>query len=77
VYSRVILRADAVDVLAGLIDLNGSGTVARGSVKVVHEDYDSNALNNDIGLIKLTTPLTFNGTYEIQCFKQINIYYLL
>jgi secreted trypsin-like serine protease len=53
-------EADSVDVLAGLIDLNGSGTVARGSVKVVHEDYDSNALNNDIGLIKLTTPLTFN-----------------
>jgi hypothetical protein len=77
VYSLVLLRADSIDVLAGLIDLNGSGTVARGTEIVLHGDYDPDAFNNDIGLIKLSTPITFNGTYEIQCFKQINIYYLL
>jgi secreted trypsin-like serine protease len=75
--AQCIIGADSIDVLAGLIDLNGSGTVARGTEIVLHGDYDPDAFNNDIGLIKLSTPITFNGTYEIQCFKQINIYYLL
>jgi secreted trypsin-like serine protease len=58
--AQCIIGADSIDVLAGLIDLNGSGTVARGTEIVLHGDYDPDAFNNDIGLIKLSTPITFN-----------------
>lgn len=30
---------------------------------ISHPNYDSKSKNNDIALMKLQTPLTFNGTY--------------
>jgi elastase-2 len=46
-------------VLAGIVDLNASGVVAQSSDLILHKDYDPDNFLNDIGLIQLSTPLTF------------------
>ncbi|XP_068895885.1 brachyurin-like [Tenebrio molitor] len=49
----------AVTVLAGIVDLNGSGAVVQSSDLIVHKDYDHDNFLNDIGLVQLRSPLTF------------------
>jgi hypothetical protein len=39
--------------------LNASGVVAQSSDLILHKDYDPDNFLNDIGLIQLSTPLTF------------------
>lgn len=34
---------------------------------IAHPNYDSKTKNNDIALMKLEAPLTFNGTYLSSC----------
>nr|ABC88743.1 putative serine proteinase [Tenebrio molitor] len=48
-----------VTVLAGIVDLNGSGAVVQSSDLILHKDYDPDYFLNDIGLVQLRTPLTF------------------
>jgi hypothetical protein len=48
-----------------VVDLNGSGASAQSSKLIVHNDYKLDIPDNDIGLVQLSTPLTFNRTYEV------------
>jgi hypothetical protein len=52
---------DYVTVRAGGVD-SSSGVLAQSSKLIIHKDYTSSDIKNDIGLIKLMTPFTFNGT---------------
>jgi hypothetical protein len=62
----IILRYDTFTVLVGVIDLNGSGVLAQSSEIIPYYDYDPNDFHHySIGLVKLSTPLAFNRTYEI------------
>jgi secreted trypsin-like serine protease len=51
------LPADQITILAGANDL-AEGTRHPAAQVFVHENYDQNALDNDIGLIRLATPAT-------------------
>jgi hypothetical protein len=39
--------------------LNGTGAVVQSSELILHKDYDPYNFINDIGLVQLSTPLTF------------------
>lgn len=51
------LPAEQITVLAGANDLT-EGTRHLAAEVIVHENYDQNALDNDLGLIRLATPAT-------------------
>jgi secreted trypsin-like serine protease len=51
---------DYVTVRAGGVD-SSSGVLAQSSKLIIHKDYTSSDIKNDIGLIKLMTPFTFNA----------------
>ncbi|KAJ3638467.1 hypothetical protein MTP99_001830 [Tenebrio molitor] len=52
---------DSVTVVAGVVDLNGSGVLTQSSEVIPYYDFNppKNVVHN-IGLIRLSTPLTFN-----------------
>jgi hypothetical protein len=60
VYSLIISRFDSVTVVAGVVDLNGSGVLTQSSEVIPYYDFNppKNVVHN-IGLIRLSTPLTF------------------
>jgi secreted trypsin-like serine protease len=58
--AQCIYGVDSVTILAGVVDLNGSGASAQSSKLIVHNDYKLDIPDNDIGLVQLSTPLTFN-----------------
>jgi secreted trypsin-like serine protease len=62
--AQCLVGAESATVLAGFMDLSNQGQViaqvAESSEVILHQDYDPDAFDNDIALIKLQTPLTFN-----------------
>jgi secreted trypsin-like serine protease len=57
--AQCIEGASTVTVRAGIVDLNGTGAVVQSSELILHKDYDPHKFINDIGLVQLSTPLTF------------------
>jgi secreted trypsin-like serine protease len=57
--AQCIEGTSTVTVLAGIVDLNGTGAVVQSSELILHKDYDPYNFINDIGLVQLSTPLTF------------------
>jgi hypothetical protein len=62
----IILRSDTLTVVVGVVDLNGSGVLAQSSEIIPYYDYNPNDFHYyNIGLVQLSTPLTFSRTYEV------------
>jgi hypothetical protein len=61
ILKLVILSMDYVTVSAGSIDTS-SDVLVRSSKLIIHKDYNTGDKKYDIGLIKVMTPFTFNGT---------------
>jgi hypothetical protein len=54
-------RFDSVTVLAGVVDLSGSGVLTQSNEVIPYYDFNLNNVRHNIGLIRLSTPLTFNS----------------
>ena len=59
----------SAQVISGSISLD-LGTTSNASEIIVHEDFDPQIAASDIGLIKLDTPLKFDGGFLLN-FKLV------
>ena len=57
-----IFRAQSAQVVTGTLDAN-NGLFSNASTFILHEGYDDYTTANDIGLIKLDTPLELGGKF--------------
>jgi secreted trypsin-like serine protease len=56
--------AQSVRIFAGLVKLDGNvGAVSESTAFFLHEGYNSETLENDIGLVRLSKLLSFDSTY--------------
>jgi hypothetical protein len=66
VYSLISLRLHNVTILAGVVNvINNEGALVQSDQLILHKDYNPDNFFNDIGLVLLSTPLTFSRTYEV------------
>jgi len=69
-YHGKNLNADNFFVTAGIVHVGGAGQSAFVEKITLHESYNPKTFNNDIAILKLKTPMTFNDKVQQACLPE-------